>query len=238
VNAEKKRVYPRPVLDADSFQRLLAAAFVLQSHSKQSSQAIAALPQPSFGAGAIVQKRTSSRRLPVYRRLFPFRTRARASGTSSVSRVTCWRCLETFAIGGVFCMMLATSIHRLAALPAGSASLSSRFAEDRDIDEPSGQSPSVSESSHRLLSVRVSGERLVGPEAVVQNSTAAELAAKGAFGNQMQLQMLPARRASAPLVRLAVNRNAGVPDKVIRYGDDVTMWKENPKAAARDPQVR
>jgi hypothetical protein len=147
-----------------------------------------------------------------------------------VSRVTCWRRFEAFAIGGVFCMMLATSIHRLAALPAGS-SLSSRLAGDRDISSPT-------ESSQRLLPVRTSSQRLIGSEAVLQDTTAAEQAANGAFGNPMQLQVSPARSTSAPSVRLAVNRSAGLPDKVVRYGDDVTMWKENPKATARDGQGR
>jgi hypothetical protein len=232
VNPESKKVYPQPVLNAESFQRLLAAAYVLQVHGERPSQDVAISPKPSFGSAAIVQKRTPSRRSPSYLRPLSFRTLAKAGANVAprVSRVTCWRRFETFAIGGVFCLMLATSIHRLAALPAGS-SLSLKLAQDRntenaDISETLGQSPTVLQISERSLSARTSSEATAGSEeAVLQDSTPAEPATRST-------------RAHALVIRLAVNRNAGVPDKVVRYGDDVTVWKENPRATARNAQGR
>lgn len=125
-------------------------------------------------------------------------------------------------------MMLATSIHRLAAIPAGS-SLSLKLAQDRntenaDISETLGQSPAILQISER--SARNSSDATTGSEdAVLQDSTPAEPATRST-------------RAHVPMIRLAVNRNAGVPDKVVRYGDDVTVWKENPKATARNAQGR
>jgi hypothetical protein len=229
VNPESKKAYPQPVLTAESFQRLLAAAYVLQVHGKR-SQAGDPSPTPSFEDTAIVQKHIPSRRTPMYLRPFSFRTRAKAGASVApkVSRITCWRRFEAFAIGGVFCMMLATSIHRLAALPAGS-SLSLKLAEDRnienpDVSEPLGQSPTVLQISDRSLSTPTSPEALAGSEeAVLQDSTPAEPATR-------------AMRTRVPVIRLAVNRDAGVPDRVVRYGDDVTVWKENPKATARNAQ--
>ena len=45
VNPESNKVYPQPVLNAESFQRLLAAAYVLQVHGERPSQAVAASPK-------------------------------------------------------------------------------------------------------------------------------------------------------------------------------------------------
>jgi hypothetical protein len=47
-------------LDAESFQRLLAAAYMLQAHNERPVQPIDAGHTHPFAAGAIVQKRTSS----------------------------------------------------------------------------------------------------------------------------------------------------------------------------------
>jgi hypothetical protein len=231
VNPESKKVYPRPVLSAESFQRLLAAAYVLQVHGERHSPVVAVGSKPSFWAAAIVQKRTPSRRAPSYlrqaSRKFSFPTVAKAGARlgPKVSLVTCWRRFEAFAVGGVFCMMLATSIHRLAALPPGS-SLSLKLSPDRDISEPVGQSPTILRISDRSLSARPSPDETAASEdAVLQDSMPAEPAIR-------------ARRTTAPVVRLAVNRSAGVPDRIVRYGDDVTVWKENPKATVRNTQGR
>ena len=59
---EAKKAQDKPVLSAKSFQRLLAAAYILQLHndSRPSVQPIGAGHVNPFKAGAIVQKRTPS----------------------------------------------------------------------------------------------------------------------------------------------------------------------------------
>jgi len=62
VNREANKVQDRPVLNVESFQRLLSAAYLLQGHSdgRTSVHPIGAGRPSSFAAGAIVQKRTPS----------------------------------------------------------------------------------------------------------------------------------------------------------------------------------
>jgi hypothetical protein len=62
VNREINKVQDRPVLNVESFQRLLLAAYLLQGHNdgRPSVHPIGAGSPSSFAAGVIVQKRTPS----------------------------------------------------------------------------------------------------------------------------------------------------------------------------------
>jgi hypothetical protein len=62
VNREINKVQDRPVLNVESFQRLLLAAYLLQGHNdgRPSVQPVGEGSPSSFAAGAIVQKRTPS----------------------------------------------------------------------------------------------------------------------------------------------------------------------------------
>lgn len=62
MNREANKVQDRPVLNLESFERLLMAAYLLQGHNdgRPSVHPIGAGSPSSFAAGAIVQKRTPS----------------------------------------------------------------------------------------------------------------------------------------------------------------------------------
>jgi len=79
VNQEAKTAQGKPVLNREDFQRLLAAAYLLQVHPPQAHRVqahydrqpsirpieqVGASPASSFAAGAILQKRTPSAMIP------------------------------------------------------------------------------------------------------------------------------------------------------------------------------
>jgi hypothetical protein len=122
--------HDKPVLDAESFQRLLAAAFILQTHEEAHHTSLASNPSISTIAalshkqGPFPQPRTPSLRRSSLRRdrLMPV----------EFTGLMHWKTLEALAIGMVFCLMFGMSIHRVSASP-GDPSLQSerRFIERR-----------------------------------------------------------------------------------------------------------
>ena len=186
----------KPVLNAESFQRLLAAAFILQSHNdrRRSFQPIGASHPDPFPAGAVVQERPASvmireRHLqadqpdtvpgyeiatkhPLPGRL-PTIEPAVPRGINILSmQAMSWRTVDALAVAIVFCVMMGLSIHRLSALP-GDLSLSSRVLEQPDVSQPARLTPRISASDRHALvrqdsrQSRVDGEGNIVAEDIV-----------------------------------------------------------------------
>jgi hypothetical protein len=124
------RAHLKPVLDAESFQRLLAAAFILQTHeethhtTRASNPSISTIAVLGHKQGPFPQPHTPSLRRSSLRRdrFMPV----------EFTGLMHWKTVEALAIGMVFCVMLGMSIHRVSASP-GDSSLQSeqRFIESR-----------------------------------------------------------------------------------------------------------
>ena len=139
---ETDKAHGMPVLNAETFERLLAAACVLQLHNdrRSSVQPIGAPPTSAFAAGAIVQPRTPSLmiREPQVQAdqsgAVPFGSANNSDKPSGRTDQT-WRAAEAIAIAIVFCIMTGVSIHRLSAL-SSRTSLPSGTLEQRKGSQP------------------------------------------------------------------------------------------------------
>ena len=101
----------KPVLDPESFQRLLAAAFILQSQNDPCpAKPIGGGHPRTFAIQGIVQKRTPSLRKPSLQR-------SRLKRLAQFTNPRLWRTVETLAVASVFCMMIGISLRRVSPLP-------------------------------------------------------------------------------------------------------------------------
>jgi hypothetical protein len=122
VDQEARKAQDKPVLSAEGFQRLLAAAYILQTNAARRLSPIEA-SGTTFADGAIVQRRTHSVMVQEPQ-LSP------SPNIWSASR----RMVETLAIAAIFCMVVGASIHRLPALP-GRTSLTPGKPEQENAPE-------------------------------------------------------------------------------------------------------
>ncbi len=243
MNQETEKAQDKPVLNAESFQRLLSAAYMLQVHSdrQRSFQPIGSDRKSLFAAGAIVQKRTPSTRLvPAVKPGVPSRTIILSR------KPTFWRMVEALTIGMIFCAMMGLSIHRLSALPGGTSLLGDMPGQGnaaqsaRSTAQALGslQQPVMTRNSRQLA---VGGEGDSAEEVGVRyQESAANLpsqTAKKTTGGLVQGQPWSSKNTTPkPRVRLAFGRDDDMlaADTVIQYGDDVTMWSGNTKRAGLD----
>jgi hypothetical protein len=101
----------KPVLDPESFQRLLAAAFMLQSQNDSwPPKPIEGGHPRTFAIQGIVQNRTPSLRKPSLQR-------SRLEPLVQFANPRLWRTVEALAIAIVFCMMIGVSLSRVSPLP-------------------------------------------------------------------------------------------------------------------------
>ena len=136
-----QETYRKPSLDAESFQRLLAAAFILQSRLDWiSREPIRTTEAKRFAPRAIAQKRTPSIR--------PSLPRKGALGEANVvSKRMFWKGAEALAIAIVFCLMMGMSIHHLLAYPGRTSS--SGTVQRSDMPTPQDLLSSVLASSQQ-----------------------------------------------------------------------------------------
>ncbi len=251
---EAKTAQDKPVLNAESFQRLLAAAYMLQLHNdrRPSVQPIGAVHTSTFAAGAIVQQRTPSLMIrgPQLRAdqpgAVPFVSLNNPDKFTGRTDQT-WRAVEALAIAIIFCMMTGVSIHRLSAR-SGHTSLASRMLERRNASHTSGPMPKPLASSQQPVVTRTSRQSPNGAEAgtVAQDVViryqkhAVNLrgqAAKKPTSSPVQGQLLlPRNTTSKPGGRSTFGRDADMlaADTVVQYGADATMWLGKPKRAGLD----
>jgi hypothetical protein len=199
----------KPVLDPESFQRLLAAAFMLQSQNDPSSPKLIGGGHPrTFAIQGIVQNRTPSLRKPA---LQPNRLKSLVQFANPMS----WRPVEPLAIAIVFCMMTALSIHRLSAVPSRTSLASEMLDKQNERARPAEKviaspQPVAGRNSRQPSS---EGEADIVAEDIV-------------IRHQKRLVNLPGK----PSVRLVFGQDAAA-DTVVQYGADVKMWSRKPEGA-------
>jgi hypothetical protein len=220
------KIDSKPSLDAESFQRLLAAAFILQSRAEWiARKPVRPVDAKRFAARAIAQQTTHSIR--------PSLARPGAWGEAdAVSRLSgpmLWKTVEALAIASVFCLMMGISIHHLFADPRGSSPAEMLQTRDasRLTSSPSQVLLSVLESRQpdatrksRQSQDDGEGELNAYDEDLVihyqpRTSTLPGPIGKGITGSSALAQSDP--RQNAEEAALAT-------EKVVEYGDDVTMW--------------
>ena len=244
MNQETEKAQSKPVLNAESFQRLLSAAYILQVRNdrQRSLQPIGSGRTSLFAAAAIVQKRSPSVRLvpPVEDTVSP-RTNI------LLGRPMFWRTVETLAIAMIVCMIVGLAIHRLSALP-GRTSLFSETPELRNVSQSARSTARVLASSQQPVMTRNYRQSSVGGEGdsvaedivIRYREAAANLsgqAAKKVTSGLVRKQPLPPKNTTPRLgVRVTFSRGADMfaADTVVQYGDDVTMWSGNIKRAELD----
>ena len=203
---ETDKAHGMPVLNAETFERLLAAACVLQLHNdrRSSVQPIGAPPASAFAAGAIVQPRTPSLmiREPQVQAdqsgAVPFGSANNSDKPSGRTDQT-WKAAEAIAIAIVFCIMTGVSIHRLSAL-SGRTSLPSGTVEQRKGSQPAVPTAKVMASSQQAVVMRNSRQ---SPDAREAESVAEDIAEDIVIRYPRQAVNLPAQPAkqatSAPV---------------------------------------
>lgn len=174
MNQEAKIAKAKPVLNAESFQRLLAAAYMLQIQNDRrlSVQPIDTTHTSPFAAGSVIQHRipaviiqgqelragqpdtvlsddteehAHSDRLESFVEPVVLRD-VNVLSMNSMS----WKTVEALAIAIVFCVMTGLSIHRLSGHPSN-ISLSAGTLERRNVSQPARLATSVSASGRQTL---------------------------------------------------------------------------------------
>jgi hypothetical protein len=233
VNQASDTAQPKPVLNQEGFQRLLAAAYLLQVHTDRqpSTHQLGANHASFFSDGAIVQKRTPSVMIrdrqpqPGQRGGIPGNQTATEPSypTSQVPfvgptvphimkvssrRLMSWRSVEPLAIAIVFCMMIGLSIHRLSAIP-DRTSLASEVLDEQNVrlrpaEKVTASSQPVVDQNSRQ-SPRGGEADIVAKDIIIRH--------------QKRIVSLPGK----PGVPLIFGEGAAA-DTVVRYGSDVKMW--------------
>jgi hypothetical protein len=221
VNQEAGNEHSKPVLDAESFQRLLAAAYVLQSQDHHRHPSLQPIAQPKlnpFIQGAIVQKRSPSLRLSGAMR--------NAKAVTKITRLMLWKRVEAFSIAVVFCAMIGMSIHRLSALPGRASRLPGILQqESSQLAEPL---PGVLAASQESTATEKSRQSMDGSESDV-------------VGDDLIIHYRPFSKnvTSRPRNQSKFGHDAEMlADTVVRYGPDVTMWSRSVSGSSSHPKIR
>jgi hypothetical protein len=229
---QTKIAQAKPVLNAESFQRLLAAAYMLQV---QNSRRLSIQPIGTNHTSPSAAGSTYSGRLE------PFVGPVVLHDVNILSVNTkSWKIVEALAIAIVFCAMMGLSIHRLSAHP-GNASLSIGTLEHPSVSQPARLSASKLTSDRQTLIRRNSrqpesdGEGdFVAKDTIIHYPNRSIGLHAGAADKTVPLQaqlVSPENTISTPRVRFPSGRAAGrlTAETVVQYGPDVTMWLANPK---------
>jgi hypothetical protein len=240
VNHANAKAQDKPLLNSESFQRLLAAAYLLQKHNDQQPsirpQLLGASQTSCFSAGKIIQKRTpavmirdrqleagqpdaiagnqTARKRTYLARLVPFfRSAVPHRMIVLLRKPIYWRTVETVAIAIVFCMMMGLSILRLSAVP-GRTSLASGVLEKQDNFQPTRAAEPILALSQTVAPLN-SRESPRGDETGI-------VAEDIVIRHQKRAVNVPGK----PGLRLTSGRDTGIfaADTVVEYGSDVTMW--------------
>ena len=197
---ETQKSSSKPALDAEGFQRLLTAAYILQSRSENAVRPTGVPDTSAFAATAIHQKRTLSIRT--------LSTQSSSMKEANIAprhaRLIFWKQVEAFGIAGVFCLMMGTSIHRLLA-SSGRTSQVAGILETRDAGALASSTPKVLTSSQQNAAAQES----IGDDLVIH----------------YRAPIAATRTTSISGARIAISRQTELAaNRVVQYGDDVTMW--------------
>jgi hypothetical protein len=241
VNQETKKAQGKPVLSAESFHRLLAAAYLLQVEKDRTVlQPMEAGNTNPFRAGAIVQKRTpsllvgqpgllASRSAQPFTspgdsdngagRIYPPHLSAASLPHATkifASRAMFFRAVEALAIATIFFAVIGVSIRRpLLANPDGSSVLA---------EMPEQQSSSMPRvlPTIPIAKLLASGQRVTVTPGSRQppHIAGADTVAEDAVVHYLKQALnLPGQAAEKPAMLAA--------ETVVQYGQDVTVWSGN-----------
>jgi hypothetical protein len=214
VSHEIQKGYSKPALNAESFQRLLAAAYILQSHNDPAAFPGFVPEKKPFVAGAIIQKRTTSVQ-PSLARSLALRWR---SAIRILTVPMLWKSAEAFAIAAVFCLMMGMSIHHLLASPGRTTP--SATTQAREADHPASSTPQV------LLSSVLASPQPDSTRRSRQSHDDADEAETEINDDDLIIHYRPRTLdLSGPIGKgMSMHEANRVTARVVRYGDDVTMW--------------
>ena len=234
MDQEARKAQDKPVLSAEGFQRLLAAAYILQTNAARRLSPIEA-SGTTFADGAIVQRRTHSVMVQEPQ-LSP------SPNIWSASR----RMVETLAIAAIFCMVVSASIHRLPALP-GRTSLTPGKPEQENAPETARPQESFLAMAQQPVVARKPLPRpdgdegdIVAEDIVIRHQKPVNFLAQAprkTTSSPVQRQFLtPKSTTSERGIRSTFGRGADMAaaDTVVEYGADVKMWLGSPKKAGLD----
>ena len=220
------KIYSKPSLDAEGFQRLLAAAFILQSRAEWiARKPVRSVDAKRFATRAIAEQTTHSIRASLARP----GAWGEADAVSRLSGPMLWKTVEALAIASVFCLMMGISIHHLLAdprvpSPAGmlqtrDAGLTSSTSQGLLSSALESQQPDATRKS-RQSQDDGEGELNTYDEDLVihyrpRTTNLPGSIGKGITGSSTLAQNDP---------RQNTEEAALVTEKVVEYGDDVTMW--------------
>lgn len=242
MNQESRESQAKPVLNAKDFQCLLAAAYLLQTHSERGHDN-AVLAQPTvaertkaFAAGGIVQRRTprlsaklqvtpSTAEIPVAsqiveekpagRRMLLVGHRALPPIGAFVSRALSWRGIEALAVSAIFLALVGVSIHGLwgSRRPVALAS---------EVSPPQDSARTPKPAAEALAST---------PQPVPPFSRQAHDGEDADIVAEDTVVRYPTRAVDLSAQEARKPRNAGMlaADTVVHYGSDVKMWSGNPR---------
>ena len=238
MDQEARKAQDKPVLSAEGFQRLLAAAYILQTNAARRLSPIEA-SGATFADGAIVQRRTPSEIAREPQRPHPLNVWLRNTAS--------WRMVEALAIAAIFCMMVGASIHRLQARP-GRTSLTPGKPEQENTPESARPQESFLAMAQQPVVARKPLPRpdgdegdIVAEDVVIRHQKLAvnflAQAATKTTSSRVQRQLLTPRSTTSERdIRSTFGRGADMAaaDTVVEYGADVKMWLGSPKKAGLD----
>ena len=238
MDREARKAQDKPLLSAEGFQHLLAAAYILQTNAGRRPSPRGASGTSSFAGGAIVQKRTPSVIVREPQRPHPLNIWLRNTAS--------WRMVEALAIAAIFCIMMGASIHRLSTLP-GRASLTPGKPEQENASKPARPQESVLPLAQQVVArkplPRPDGDEgdIVAEDVVIRHQKLAvnflAQAATKTTSSRVQRQLLTPRSTTSERgIRSTFGRGADMAaaDTVVEYGADVKMWLGSPKRAGID----
>ena len=246
MNPEANKAQDKPVLNPHSFQRLLAAAYMLQVHNNRqtsirSVQHVDTRLASCLATEIVVQKQTPAvmireqelragqrdagnemaKQHPYPATLVPF-VRATIAHRMNVGlrRPMSWRTVEALAIAIVFFMIMGLSIHDLSAVP-GRTSVASGTLDGQNVLQLTRPTEKVVASSQPVVT-RDTRQSLGESEADI-------VAEDIVIRHQKRAVELPGN----PSVGLTFGRDADifVADTVVQYGYDVKVWSRKPERA-------
>ena len=241
-----QETYRKPGLDAESFQRLLASAFILQSRlDGVTSRTIGTAEAKRFPPRVIDQKRTPSIR--------PSLPRPAALGeaniVSNLSGAMFWKGVEALTIAIVFCLMMGMSIHHLLAYRGRASSSGTPQTRDADrVTTPTSQVLlwSALASTQQPATEKQSHEDGAGKVDVHDGDLVIHYRPRTAgLSSPIEEGMVSSSRLARRSPRKGTQEaTLVVTEKVVQYGDDVTMWSPlehrhslQPLSIREEPQI-
>ena len=242
VNQETDTRQPKPVLNQEGFQHLLAAAYLLQAHLDRQPSIRPVHQQEashasSSSADKIVQKRPPTVMIQDHRlqvgqpvaildheetteplvRLGWHQLDTVPRGRNALlRRPRLWKTAESLAIAIVFSVMMGLSISRLWTVPSRTSLASRKLDEQNERARPTEK---VIPSSQAVVGGYSGQSSGIGEADIVAEDIV--------IRHQERLANLPRK----PGVRLVFGPGAAA-DTVVQYGSDVKMWLRTPKRAA------